>query len=143
MTPAKSTTSTTTPNPAIVANAVAAPAQKTKQQLTIEKLIATLVELRKISAKKIDMRNEGSKVIMLIAANWPAVEIGRAGGINIPALKSYASAFEAAIHGDELLAKQQQREAKALAAKAAPPTPPVAKTKDATPATPKQQEATK
>jgi hypothetical protein len=122
MTPNKQTQSTTTPNPAVVAAAIAVPV-KSKQTLEVEKLIAALIETRKLNAKKIETKLEGSKVVLLIAG-WPRIEVGKGGGVNLPTIKSYANAFEAALIADQKQAAQDAREAKAAAAKALPPAPP-------------------
>jgi hypothetical protein len=102
---------------------------------TFETIINGLLERKLItSAKKVDQRMEGSKLIMLIP-NWPIVEIGRAGGISLPQIKSYQNPLECVWDGPARLAAQTAREVKAAAAKALPvapeakkPNAPVAKT---------------
>jgi hypothetical protein len=143
MVKAQSTTSTSTATPnAVVAAAVppASPA-KSKQQITLDTLLAALQEKRKINPKKVEVKQEGSKLVMTIGPGWPIVEIGKGGGISLPQIKSYASAFECVLVGDAKLAAQSAREQKAAAGKAVPPIAPEAKKPNAPVATTKAEPA--
>ncbi len=118
---AKSTKPAATPAPAAVA---AAPAQPSKQTQTIEKLTVALREQRQIEVKPEMLVQDGKYINLLISTEWPIIQIGASGGIVLPAIKSYPKAFAAALEGDKLLAKQNEREAKkatAPAPKAAAP----------------------
>jgi hypothetical protein len=124
---------TPAPTPAASAQptATAAPPAATpaasKQTATLDKLKAAWtargLELGKLTAKP-----DGKYLMVTVADGWPPIQLGSTGGIVVPALRSYASAFDAAVHADELYAKQQARDAKKLAA-AQPkaPAPAVAK----------------
>jgi hypothetical protein len=105
------------------APAAAAPAQPSKQTQTIEKLTVALREQRQIEVKPEMLVQDGKYINLLIGKEWPVIQIGASGGIVLPAIKSYPKAFPAALEGDKLLAKQNEREAKKTAA----PTQPAAK----------------
>jgi hypothetical protein len=117
---AKSTKPAATPAPAAVA---AVPAQPSKQAQTIEKLTVALRQQRQIEVKPEMLTQDGKYINLLIGKEWPVIQIGASGGIVLPAIKSYPKAFPAALEGDKLLAKQNEREAKKTAA----PTQPAAK----------------
>jgi hypothetical protein len=59
--------------------------------------------------------NDGKFLLVVVADNWPDIVIGVGGGINLPQIKSYPKAFEAAVEGDVLWKKQQDRLTKAAA----------------------------
>lgn len=63
---------------------------------------------------------DGKYINLLIGKEWPVIQIGASGGIVLPAIKSYPKAFQAALEGDKLLAKQTEREQKKVTATAAP-----------------------
>jgi hypothetical protein len=122
---------TTEVKPATVAEppkptpAPAQPVAVSKQQMTIMKLTAALREQRQIEVKPEMLIADGKYINLLIGKEWPVIAIGPTGGIVLPVIKSYPKAFEAALDGDKLLAKQNEREAKKAAAAA--PTAPAAK----------------
>jgi hypothetical protein len=116
---AKSTKPAATPAPAAV---TPAPAQPSKQTQTIEKLTVALREQRQIEVKPEMLVQDGKYINLLIGKEWPVIVIGASGGIVLPAIKSYPKAFQAALEGDRLLAKQNERDAKKTAA-AAPAQP--------------------
>jgi hypothetical protein len=101
--------------------APAAAAQPSKQTQTIEKLTVALRQQRQIEVKPEMLVQDGKYINLLIGKEWPIIQIGASGGIVLPAIKSYPKAFPAALEGDKLLAKQNEREAKKTAATA--PTP--------------------
>lgn len=109
---AKSTKPAATPAPAAVA---AAPAQPSKQAQAIEKLTVALREQRQIEVKPEMLVQDGKYINLLISTEWPIIQIGASGGIVLPAIKSYPKAFQAALEGDKLLAKQNERDAKKTA----------------------------
>lgn len=111
--------------------AVAATQTPNKQQVTIDKLTAAFKEQRQIEIKPSMLVQDGKFINVMLGKGWPTIRVGNSGGITVMELKSYTSAFEAAIDGDKRLAKQTEREQKKAAAAA-----PVAKAAapDASPA---------
>ena len=103
--------------------APATPAQPTKQQTTVVKLVEALLATRKIEVKPEMLVQDGKYVNVVIGGAWPILRVGTAGGISVPALRSYKEGMETWTHADELLAKQAARDAKKTAA----PAPPAAK----------------
>ena len=91
-----------------------------KRELTIERLRtawqAARVDLSKLSVQKVD-----KTWIVKVAEDWPAVHIGAGGGIELPGIRSYAKAFEAAVQAKDLLAKQSERDRKKQEQAAKPP----------------------
>ena len=110
---AKPATQTATPAPA-------QPATPSKQTQSIEKLTVAFREQRQIEVKPSMLTADGKYINLLIGKEWPVIQIGASGGIVLPAIKSYPKAFQAALEGDKLLAKQTEREQKKVTATAAP-----------------------
>lgn len=106
------------------------PATPNKQQLTIDKLTAAFKEQRQIEIKPSMLVQDGKFINVMLGKGWPTIRVGNSGGITVMELKSYTSAFEAAIDGDKRLAKQTEREQK----KAAAAAPVKAAAPDASPA---------
>ena len=82
------------------------------------------------------------KLMFINLPNFPTARIGASGGIELPDLKSYPSAFQAAIQGDKLLVRQVARAAKKTATTVATPAPATGKSPTAakeTPASRKQK----
>jgi hypothetical protein len=102
----------------VKATPAAAPATISKQQLTIVALAEAFKAQRGIEVKPEMLKQDGKYVNLLIGKEWPTIRIGNSGGITVMELKSYAKAFDAAIQGDTLLAKQTAREQKKVAATA-------------------------
>jgi hypothetical protein len=103
------------PNGKATPAAVAAATQPTvvsKQQLTIMRLTVAFREQRQIEVKPEMLTQDGKYINLLIGKEWPVIQIGASGGIVLPVIKSYPKAFEAALEGDKLLARQNEREAK-------------------------------
>jgi len=92
-----------------------------KQQQTINRLREAWTQ-RGVSLEALTETQDG-KYIMLTMPNFPTVRVGSSGGLDLPTIKSYAKAFEAAVEADKLLAKQREREAKKSAATTAPAKP--------------------
>jgi hypothetical protein len=112
--------------------AQAQPAAVSKQQLTIMRLTVALREQRQIEVKPEMLTQDGKYINLLIdGRKWPVIEIGPSGGIELPQIRSFPKAFEAALEGDKLLAKQFERDAKKATASAPPVTPPEVKAKAA------------
>ena len=118
--------SETTPTTAV---AEQKPAINVKQQVTINNITAAFASERPElngSTPQFETVLEGGNVF-LVADNWPTIKLGRDGGIDIPDLRSFSDALHAAVHADELVAKQVARDKKkaeekaAAAAKAAAP----------------------
>jgi len=112
-----------TPAPAPAPTPVAAavvPTPANKQTATFDKLKAAWAA-RGIDTTKITIVPDGKFAVVTVGEGWPEIRIGVGGGIDLPAIKSYPKAFEAAVEGDKLLAKQNGRTAKA----ATPATPTV------------------
>ena len=95
------------------------PATPNKQAATIEKLTAAFKEQRQIEVTPEMLQQDGKYINLIIGKDWPTIRAGNSGGVTVMELRSYCSAFEAALHGDTLLAKQRERETK----KATAPTP--------------------
>jgi pyruvate/2-oxoglutarate dehydrogenase complex dihydrolipoamide acyltransferase (E2) component len=124
------------------APATPAPATPTKQMATLELLKAAWTK-RGVDLSKLQTVNDGKFLLVVVADVWPDIVIGVGGGINLPQIKSYPKAFEAAVEGDVLWKKQVERAQKA-AAPAPTPKPAAAKseeTKAVTPTTPAQKKA--
>lgn len=110
---------TTPVPPAAVATAPAKPETPMKQMQTLQKLTAAWVE-RKVDLSKMTATPDGKFLNIVVGEGWPVVRLGATGGIELPEIKSYPKAFDAAVEGDVLLKKQTERAAKKKAATAAP-----------------------
>jgi hypothetical protein len=105
---------------------VAAPTQPNKQAVTIEKLKSAWTE-KAVDLSHLTITDDGTKYkVLVVAEGWPTVAVGSSGGVTVRELKSYASAFEAALIGKELYDKQKAREAKKSSQPAPAPTTPQA-----------------
>jgi hypothetical protein len=105
------------------------PEPVSKQVLTLQRLTAAWSE-RKVDLSKMEAKPDGKYLMVLVGPTWPVVRIGNNGGIELPQIRSFPKAFDAALIGDQLLAKQTQRDAKKQAAAQAT----VAKVKEMAPA---------
>ena len=101
----------------------AAPAQPSKHQLAIEKLREGWTA-KGVNLDKLSIKDDGKFKVSVVDQGWPRITIGPTGGIVVTDLKSYASAFDAAMDGLALYEKQKSREAKKQQATA--PAQPVA-----------------
>lgn len=124
--------------PPTPAATVAAPAsaQPSKQEVTLTKLREAWTA-KGVDLSKMTITDDGKFKLIVIDAGWPTVQIGASGGITVLELKSYASAFDAALIGKELFDKQKSREAK----KNSQPTP-APTTQQAAPAAPQPKAET-
>jgi hypothetical protein len=94
-----------------------------KQQLAIMQLSVALRQQRQIEVKPDMLKQDGKYINLVVGKEWPTIRIGNSGGITVMELKSYAKAFDAAVNGDTLYAKQKGREQKKVAASAPPAAP--------------------
>ncbi len=108
------------------------PAVPSKQQTTLDKLRAAWIA-RGVDVSKLTYVADGKNLMVTVGPGWPVIRLGNGGGIELPAIRSYARAFDAAVDGDRLLAKQNARDQKKAApsattgtAKPAEPAPPQA-----------------
>ena len=69
----------------------------------------------KIDLSKLEQKQDGKFVNLIVAEGWPVVAIGPTGGINLPQIRSYSKPFDAAMDGKTLLEKQSARDAKKTA----------------------------
>lgn len=101
------------------------------QTVTPSKQDAVLAQLREAwAARGVDLshletRTEGKTLIVKVGEAWPLVHIGFAGGLEIPEIRSYQKAMDAAVIGDELLKKQTERDAKRTNGTTAPAPKPI------------------
>lgn len=98
--------------PAPAAAEAQKPAQPTKAEVTVMKLTVALRQQRQIDVKPEMLSVDGKFLVLKIGDAWPQIRIGVGGGIDLPAIKSYPKAWDAALIGDQLLAKQTERAAK-------------------------------
>jgi hypothetical protein len=101
----------------------AQPQPASKQLATVAKLKAAWTE-KGVDLSKLTEKQDGKFVLLQPTPQWPLIRIGASGGIELPEIKSYPRAFDAAINGKELLEKQTARAAKKTAASAAPAAKP-------------------
>jgi hypothetical protein len=139
MTAAAKKQATQTPTPAPTPAPVEASPTPTKAQMTVMRLSVELAK-REVTVKPEMLSMDGKFLVLKISDAWPKIVIGPGGGIDLPEIRSYPKAFEAAVIADQLYAKQQARATKPIT-----PTAPVAKKPEApkpeqvTPTTPKEK----
>ena len=100
--------------PAPVA-APAAPPQANKQTQTIEKLKEGWAA-KGVNLDKLTIKDDGKFKLLIVDAGWPTIRLGSTGGVTVMELRSYTSAFDAALNGKKLFAKQNERDARKAAA---------------------------
>ena len=98
--------------------AQAVAAQPTKAEQTIAKLKDAWTA-RNVDLSKMTITADGKNMNVQVADNWPLIVIGPGGGIVLPEIRSYAKAWDAAVDGDNVLRKQNERDQK----KATPAAP--------------------
>lgn len=114
VTPAAQPAQPTQPvTPVVAAQPAAAPAP-TKQEVTLLKLTVALRDKRQIAVTPQMLTSDGKALRLVIGEGWPSISIGKQGGVVVNELRSYQDPFEAAIIGDELYKKQNERDAKRL-----------------------------
>lgn len=85
---------------------------QTAQPQPVSKQGSTITKLKEawtakgISLKVLVEKQDGKFVLLQPTLGWPIIRIGASGGIELPEIKSYPRAFDAAINGKELLDKQ-------------------------------------
>jgi hypothetical protein len=99
----------------------AQPQPLSKQQQTVAKLKTAWLE-KGINLDKLTEKQDGKFTLLQPTPEWPIVRVGPTGGIELPAIRSYAKAWDAALDGLAVWQKQQARDAK----KAVTATPPPA-----------------
>ena len=112
-----------------------------KQEVMFAKLKAAWVA-RGVDLSKMTATLDGKYMIVEVGEGWPTIQIGSNGGIDLPQIKSFARAFDAAVDADKLLAKQQARDAKKGPKKPAAPAPKVDGKEGGTQADADQQKGT-
>ncbi|HLV88874.1 MAG TPA: hypothetical protein VKV39_17945 [Candidatus Sulfotelmatobacter sp.] len=102
------------------------PAQQpaSKQLATVAKLKAAWTE-KGINLDHLTERQDGKFTLLQPTPEWPIVRVGPTGGIELPEIRSYAKAWDAALDGLAVYKKQQARDAKKQAStpKPAPTSP--------------------
>lgn len=138
MTPSKkqadvtpSTPTTNTPAP----TTQAAPAPS-KAQVTVDKLKEAWSK-KGVSLVKLSVTLDGKNTLLRPDETWPVIQVGIGGGIVVPVLRSYQSAFDAATDAKALFEKQSARDQKRQASATAPAAP--AQPKPAAPAAQPEQ----
>jgi hypothetical protein len=125
--------STSIPAPTITAKAAepakpaaattAQPQHANKQLATVAKLKAAWTE-KGINLNKLSERQDGKYTLLQPTPEWPLIRVGPTGGIELPTIRSYARAWDAALDGLAAWTKQQQRDQKKPAQAAAPASAP-------------------
>jgi hypothetical protein len=108
--------------PATPLASTSAPAQPSKQQQTIDKLIAGWAE-KGVPINKLTINDDGKFKLLIPGEGWPTIRVGGSGGITVMELHSYAKAYDAALDGLALYEKQKARKAKKASAAAQPKAP--------------------
>lgn len=101
------------------------PAPASKQTQTIEKLKEGW-QAKGVDLSKLAIKDDGKFKLLIVAEGWPTVQVGPTGGITVVELKSYPKAFDAAMDGLVLYAKQTAREQKKSAGSVTAPQTPAA-----------------
>ncbi|HUD64061.1 MAG TPA: hypothetical protein VMQ17_05780 [Candidatus Sulfotelmatobacter sp.] len=118
--------STSTPAPTTAAQAPQAPkpAAITAQPQPANKQLATVAKLKAawtekgIKLDQLTERQDGKFMLLQPTTEWPIVRVGPTGGIELPQIRSYARAWDAAVDGLAVWTKQQQRDQKKAASSA-------------------------
>jgi len=119
------------------------PTTATKQSQTVAKLKEAWMQ-KGINLDQLTEKPDGKFVLLQPTPAWPVIRIGPTGGIELPQIRSYAKAWDAALDGLAIFQKQQARDQKKATATSAPaaakPQPaPAPAAKPETPATKKQK----
>lgn len=93
-----------------------------RQRQTINKLRDAWKE-RGVDMSKLTETIDGKFINVVVGEGWPLVAVGPTGGLELPTIRSYAKAFDAAVIADQLLAKQTTRDLKKQATAKAPTAP--------------------
>jgi len=114
------------PKPQPTTTATTQPPAPSKQEQTLGKLKEAWTT-RGVNLSEMKTKQDGKFLFITVAANWPVIRLGATGGIELPEIRSYAKAFDAAVIGDQVLAKQKERDSKKQAAPAPKPQTAVGK----------------
>ena len=98
----------------------AQPQPISKQSQTITRLKTAWTE-KGISLKELVEKQDGKFILLQPTPNWPISRIGPTGGVELPQIRSYAKAWDAAVDGLAVYQKQQARDQKKAATPSAPP----------------------
>jgi len=155
MTPKKQNTKTE-PAPTTMAQApqapkpIAAPPTTQPQPPTVTKQQATVARLKEawtqkgINLDQLTERQDGKFILLQPTQQWPVIRVGPTGGVELPQIRSYAKAWDAAVDGLAIFQKQQARDQKKSTATAAPaqtkPQPPAPAAKPESPASKKAKD---
>jgi hypothetical protein len=85
--------------------------QPSKQMQVLDNLKKGWLE-KKVDISKLTATPDGKFLNIQVAPDWPIVQIGPSAGVSIPALKSYQSAYDAAMDAKALLERQNARSQK-------------------------------
>lgn len=110
------------PKPKPEAPAAAPLPAPSKQQVTFDKLKAAWTA-KGVDLSKLTATPDGKYLDVVVAEGWPLITVGASGGITLPQIRSYTSAFAAAVDGLAVFQKQNARDAKKAAAPAPTPAP--------------------
>jgi hypothetical protein len=133
-----STTMATTAKPETPKAPAPTPAAQPQQPLTANKQTATVAKLkaawleRGIKFDQLAEKQDGKFILLQPTPDWPIIRVGPTGGIELPQIRSYAKAWDAALDGFAIWQKQQARDQKK--ANTAKPAPPPAAKPQPTPA---------
>jgi hypothetical protein len=109
----------------------------TKQSQVVAKLKQAWSE-KGIKLDQLNERQDGKFILLQPTPEWPIIRIGPTGGVELPQIRSYAKAWDAALDGLAVWQKQQHRDQKKATATSAPaqapkPQPPAQSVKPETP----------
>lgn len=99
-----------------------------KQQASLNTLIERLTNERGLAenAYTTETQADGKLLVIVDLPNFPTISIGKQGGVDMPEIRSYPqvkgglTAMDAAVKGDEHLARQNAGRTRRVAAQAAP-----------------------
>jgi len=97
--------------------------QPSKQQMTIGKLKQAWTE-KGVDLAKLTEKQDGKFILLQPTPEWPIIRVGPTGGLELPQVRSFAKAWDAAVNGLAVWQKQQQRDAKKQAAASTKPSTP-------------------
>lgn len=100
--------------------AATAPATPSKQETTLQSLLKAWAS-RGVDVSKVEVNRNAKTWQINVGADWPLIEVGTAGGVVLPQIRSYGNAFQAALEGDQLWKKQQERDQRKAAGGTAAP----------------------
>ena len=120
-------------------------AVQTVQPPVVSKQLKIIADLKSawtkvgVNLEKLVERQDGKFINLQPTPDWPIVVVGASGGVSLPQIRSYPSAFNAAVNGLELLKKQREREQKKAATATATPAVKASEKTEVKPPTPSQK----